>query len=371
MKKSDKSRSRSTGPALSKGAAKPNPPGKAIALKELSAYLGLSQSTVSRVINGGATAHRIAGATQRRVLEAAATFGYEANIIARSLRQKRTFTVGVLVPEISEGYSTAVLGGIEDALLKEGLFYFVASHRHHEELLEAYPRLMISRAVDGIIAVDTKVSEDIRVPVVAVSGHWHNQNAISVELDHMQAARQALEHLQKLGHQRIAFIKGQAFSSDTSRRWRAIRETAKQLNIPIHADLTVQLVGPEPGPDPGYQATQELLSRKCPFSAIFSFNDVSAIGAISALREAGLQVPRDISVIGFDDVMFAATSHPPLTTVRQPLRQMGQMAASTLLGLIQGDGSHVPGSIITVYPELILRKSTSRFTHCTPNLEKA
>src|SRR5271168_415052 len=181
--------------------------GKAIALKELSAYLELSQSTVSRVINGGAKAHRISEETQRRVLAAAAQFGYEANVIARSLRQKRTFTVGVLVPEISEGYSTAVLGGIEDALLKEGLFYFVASHRHRKELLEAYPRLMISRAVDGIIAVDTQISEQIPVPVVAVSGHWHNQRAISVELDHRQAAHQALENLQKLGHRRIAFIK--------------------------------------------------------------------------------------------------------------------------------------------------------------------
>jgi len=371
MKKSDIPRSKSTRPFAANGSSPPQSGRKSIALKELSAYLGLSQSTVSRVINGEATAHRIAEATQRRVLEAAATFGYEANIIARSLRQKRTFTVGVLVPEISEGYSTAVLGGIEDALLKEGLFYFVASHRHHEDLLEAYPRLMVSRAVDGIIAVDTKVSENIRVPVVAVSGHWHNQNIISVELDHMQAAHQALEHLHKLGHQRIAFIKGQAFSSDTSRRWRAIRETARQLGITIHPELVVQLMSPEPGPDSGYQATLQLLRNHHPFSAIFSFNDVSAIGAISALREAGFQVPRDVSVVGFDDVMFAATSHPPLTTVRQPLREMGQMAASTLLGLIQGDGGHVPGSVITVYPELILRKSTGRFTHCTPDNSRA
>jgi DNA-binding LacI/PurR family transcriptional regulator len=341
--------------------------GKSIALKELSAYLGLSPSTVSRVINGGATAHRIAESTQRRVLETAAQFGYEANIIARSLRQKRTFTVGVLVPEISEGYSTAVLGGIEDALLKEGLFYFVASHRHHVELLKAYPRLLISRAVDGIIAVDTKISEHIPVPVVAVSGHWHNPHAISVELDHRQAARLALEHLHKLGHERIAFIKGQAFSSDTGLRWKAIRETAGKLGIPLHSELTVQLRSPLPGldagPEPGHLAAQELLSRKSPFSAIFAFNDVSAVGAITALREAGLQVPRDVSVIGFDDVLFAATSHPPLTTVRQPLRQMGQTAADTLLGLIRGDGIHSPGSVITVYPELVVRRSTTRFLH--------
>jgi LacI family transcriptional regulator len=337
--------------------------GKSIALKELSAYLGLSQSTVSRVINGGAKAHRISEETQRRVLEAAARFGYEANIIARSLRQKRTFTVGVLVPEISEGYSTAVLGGIEDALLKEGLFYFVASHRHHPELLDAYPRLMISRAVDGIIAVDTKISEQIPVPVVAVSGHWHNQHAISVELDHRQAAQLALEHLQKLGHQRIAFIKGQAFSSDTNRRWKAIREMAGKLGVTLFPELIVQLRSPDPGPEPGHLAAQELLSHNSPFSAIFSFNDVSAIGAVSALREAGLSVPRDVSVVGFDDVLFAATSHPPLTTVRQPLRQMGQMAATTLLGLIRGDGDQTPGSVITVYPELVVRKSTTRFSH--------
>ena len=337
--------------------------GRSIALKELSAHLGLSQSTVSRIINGRATSHRIAEETQRRVLEAAAAFGYEASIIARSLRQKRTFTVGVLVPEISEGYSTAVLGGIEDELLKEGLFYFVASHRHHSELLDAYPRLMIARAVDGIIAVDTKVSEHIPVPVVAVSGHWHNQHAISVELDHRQAAQLALEHLQRLGHQRIAFIKGQAFSSDTSRRWKAIREVAGKLGIEIHPELTVQLRNPDPGPESGHLATQELLSRKAPFSAIFSFNDVSAVGAITALREAGLQVPRDVSIVGFDDVIFAATSHPPLTTVRQPLRQMGQTAAATLLGLIQGDGKLAPGSVITVYPELVVRKSTGRPQH--------
>jgi LacI family transcriptional regulator len=320
---------------------------------------------VSRVINGGATAHRIAESTQRRVLEAAAKFGYEANVIARSLRQKRTFTIGVLVPEISEGYSTAVLGGIEDALLKEGLFYFVASHRHRPELLEAYPRLMISRAVDGIIAVDTQLSQEIRVPVVAVSGHSHNAGAISVELDHIQAARLALEHLQKLGHQRIAFIKGQAVSSDTSLRWEAIREVAESLQIALLPELSVQLQSPDPGPEPGYLATQELLSHNSPFSAIFSFNDVSAIGAITALREAGLQVPRDVSVVGFDDVVFAATSHPPLTTVRQPLREMGQTAATTLLAMIEGDATQTPGTVITVFPKLILRKSTARFMRPT------
>ena len=266
----------------------------------------------------------------------------------------------MLVPEISEGYSTAVLGGIEDELLKEGLFYFVASHRHHSQLLEAYPKLMISRAVDGIIAVDTNVSENISVPLVAVSGHWHNPHAIGVEIDHKLAAQLALEHLQKLGHQKIAFIKGQVFSSDTNRRWKAIREVAAKLGIAIDPGLVAQLKSSDPGPEPGHAATQELLRRSHSFTAIFSFNDVSAVGAMSALREAGLQIPRDVSVVGFDDVIFAATSHPPLTTIRQPLREMGRAAASALLGMIEGRSEYPAGRVFTVLPELISRRSTAR-----------
>ena len=127
---------------------------KPITLKEFAAILELSQSTVSRIINGAGGAHRIAEETQQRVLHAAALYGYTANSVARSLRQKRSYTIGVIVPEISDGYSTAVLSGIEDELLKDGFFYFVVSHRHRAELLEGYPRMMLARSVEGIIAVD-------------------------------------------------------------------------------------------------------------------------------------------------------------------------------------------------------------------------
>ena len=120
-------------------------PIKPITLKELAAMLELSQSTVSRIINGEATAHRIAEETQQRVLHAAALNGYVANTMARGLRQKRTYTIGVIVPEISEGYSTTVISGIEDELLKDGFFYFVVSHRHRADLLEGYPRMMLAR----------------------------------------------------------------------------------------------------------------------------------------------------------------------------------------------------------------------------------
>ena len=341
-------------------------PLKPITLKELAAILELSQSTVSRIVNGAAAAHRIARETQERVLHAAALYGYSANTVARSLRQKRTYTIGVIIPEISEGYSTGVLSGIEDELLKDGFFDFVVSHRHRPELLEGYPRMMMARSVEGIIAVDTPLDQELSVPLVSVSGHKRRQGVINIELDHEKAAHLALEHLQSLGHKRIAFIKGQAFSSDTIQRWQAIADVAKTLNINVDPQLVIQLEDPEPGPGPGHEVTRQLLKTQRPFTAIFAFNDVTAIGAILALREAGLRVPRDISVLGFDDVLIASTNSPPLTTIHQPLRAMGQAAATTLLGLIRDEIPRPHPTVITVYPKLVVRKSTGHEPSRTP-----
>lgn len=332
---------------------------KPITLKELANILELSQSTVSRIVNGAATAHRIAKETQERVLHAAALHGYTANSVARSLRQKRTFTIGVIVPEISEGYSTGVLSGVEDELLKDGYFYFVVSHRHRAELLISHLRSMVARSVEGIIAIDTPIDEDLPIPLVAVSGHKRHKGMIMIELDHDLAAHQALSHLKLLGHKQIAFIKGQAFSSDTASRWQAIVKAAAALDLPINNNLVIQLENPEPGPRPGHEVTQELLRRNRSFTAIFAFNDVTAIGAILALREHGLRVPEDVSVMGFDDVLIASTTHPSLTTIHQPLRAMGQAAASTLLSLIRDDTPILRSPVITVYPRLIVRESTS------------
>jgi len=333
---------------------------QAVNLKELAAHLGLSLTTVSRVMNHSAREYRIAAETRERVLKAAASMNYEPNVFARGLRKKRSFTVGVIVPEISEGYSAAVLGGIEDALLQEKFFYFVVSHRHRAELLQKYPRLLLSRAVEGIIAVDTPIQEELPVPVVAVSGHSRKKGIVNIEIDHLAAARYALSHLSELGHHRIAFIKGQSFSSDTRARWEAICRVCSELNIPVHAELVVQLEGTAPGSEPGYTATQKLLKNGNRFSAIFCFNDASAIGAITALHEAGLHVPRQVSVIGFDDIPSAATMRPALTTVRQPLYEMGRTAAVNLLRLIRDGSGGPPQPSILVSPSFVRRQSTEK-----------
>ena len=329
-------------------------------LRVLADHLGLSPASVSLVLNQAPGAAAIPRATQERIVAAARKFNYRPNTLARSLRRQRSFTIGVLVPEISEGYATLVLRGIEDRLLQEGFLYFVASHRHRRDLLDEYPRLLLDRAVEGLIAIDTPCERALPVPVVAVSGHQTTAGVTNVILNHDRAATVALKHLQSLGHRRIAVIKGQTFSSDTYIRWRAIRNAATRLNVVLDRQLVVQLEGDGPLPEAGYDITRQLLRTRPGFTAIFAFNDLSAFGAIGALRDANLRVPDDVSVVGFDDILSASSHNPPLTTVRQPLRQMGEIAAETMVKRIAaGRAAKVP-RIVHVEPELIVRASTAK-----------
>lgn len=332
--------------------------GAPVTLKTLADHLGLSPATISLVVNRSPVARAIPKATHERILEAAQQFNYRANSIARSLRAQRTFTVGVLVPEISEGYAAMVMGGIEDYLLQAGYLYFVASHRHREDLIDEYPRLLQERAVEGLIAVDTPCPRKLPIPVVAVSGHDSTPGVTNIVLDHAHAARLALEHLARLGHRHIAFIKGQAFSSDTDARWTSICEIAQALGLAIDPMLVTQLDGDSSSPELGYGVTQKLLQRGRPFTALFAFNDISAIGAMRALREVELRIPEQVSVVGFDDIQSAAFQQPGLTTVRQPLRRMGELAAEILLKRVATGPKRVHAKRITVEPELVVRGST-------------
>jgi LacI family transcriptional regulator, galactose operon repressor len=330
-----------------------------VSLKALAARLELSPATVSLVINRSPAAKSIPQRTQERIRAVARELNYRPNFMARSLRAQRSFTIGVVVPEISEGYAALVMSGIEDYLLQEGYFYFVVSHRHRSDLIEEYPRLLQERAVEGLIAVDTACQRGVPIPVVAVSGHREMPGVTNIVLNHDRAARMALEHLANLGHQKIAFIKGQAFSSDTEIRWEAVRRTADSMHLVVNPHFVGQLEGESSSPQLGYEVTRKLLATGSPFTALFAFNDISAIGAIQALREAGRRVPEDVSVVGFDDIQSAAFQNPALTTVRQPLRQMGVIAAETLLRRINASAKAPYPKTITVEPEFIVRASTA------------
>jgi DNA-binding LacI/PurR family transcriptional regulator len=333
---------------------------QSVSLKSLAEHLQLSPATVSLVINRSPAAKSIPHRTQERIRAAARELNYRPNFTARSLRQQRSFTIGVVVPEISEGYAALVMSGIEDHLLQEGYFYFVVSHRHRADLIEEYPRLLQQRAVEGLIAVDTACRKGVPIPVVAVSGHREVEGVTNIVLNHARAANLAIEHLAQLGHRKLAFIKGQEFSSDTLVRWEAVRGAAKKLHLDINDRLVGQLEGQSSSPELGYEVTRKLLATGERFTALFAFNDISAIGAIRALREANHRVPEDVSVVGFDDIQSAAFQNPGLTTVRQPLRQMGVIAAETLLRRINASAKLPYPKTITVEPELIVRQSTNR-----------
>lgn len=195
------------------------------------------------------------------------------------------------------------------------------------------------------------------LPTVAIAGHRKMKGVTNVVLDHERAAVLALNHLKDLGHQRIAFMKGNPLSSDSKDRWDAICRVAGEIGINIDPDLTVQIDSDDPTPMLGYPVTKRLLARQKPFTAIFSYNDISAIGAIRALEEHGLRVPQDVSVLGFDDIPGAEFHKPSLTTVRQPLNRMGEVAAEALLNRLEGRKEYP--SDIALEPELIVRESTA------------
>jgi LacI family transcriptional regulator len=333
---------------------------KPISLKKLADHLGLAPATVSLVINGSPVAETISAETKSQIFEAARELNYRPNFFARCLRTRSSLTVGVIVPEVSEGYHASVLSGIEDYLLRQGYLYFVVSHRFKTDLVDEYVQLLLNRHIDGLVVINTPWTKHVPVPVVTVSSHDCVKGVTSIVLDHDRAAELALRHLTLLGHRQIAVIKGQAFVPDTEVRWRAIENAAKRMGLSLSPKLVGQIEDNSPLPHLGYKVTQKLLASGEPFTALFAFNDISAIGANRALHDFGLRVPQDVSVVGFDDIVSASFQNPALTTVQQPMRKMGRMAAETLLRCISHRGSDAGlPSVITVEPELVVRESTA------------
>ncbi len=340
------------------------PSGQPISLRTLGEYLNLSPATISLVLNNAPGVRSIPQETRDRVTEAAAKFDYRPSFYARSLRKRQTFTVGVLVPELSDNYATQVLSGVEEFLIEEGYFYLTASHRRKADLIEEYPRLLMDRSVEGFILIDTILEKSLNLPVVAVAGHKKIEGVTNVVLDQRRAAELALRHLYQLGHRKIAFMRGGSHSSDADNRWECLMAVARELKLTVLPELTVQLQLRVSTPELGYEPANELLQRGVDFTALVCYNDISAIGAIRAIMDRGLTVPADISVVGFDDIQSAGFHNPSLTTIRQPLVQMGRVAARILLQRIRGQATFP--DVVPIHPELVIREST-----CPPNPRRA
>jgi LacI family transcriptional regulator len=336
-------------------------------LRMLAEHLELSQTTVSLVLNNSPSAKSIPEETRLRVRAAAERLNYRPNYFARSLRQSRSMSVGVLAPDLSEGYFTRVMSGVVDEFTRAHYFYFTACHDWKRDLIEKYPRMLVERSVDGFLLLNTPADHiEVPVPVVAISAHSTLENVTNIVLDHHSAVLQALSHLYELGHRRIAIMRGPRAIPDSEFRWESIQQVAKELNLKLDPALVIRIDsagwsmkdGYHPmAPEIGYKPMQALLEKTRDFTAVFCFNDIAAIGAIRALKDAGLAVPGNVSVVGFDDIQSAAYSTPSLTTVRQPLMEMGKRGAQVLLERIANREKEFPSEIVMA-PELVVREST-------------
>jgi len=335
-------------------------PGR-VTLREVAHKVGLAAGTVSAVLNCAPSSRAIPERTQERIRAAAAELNYRPNFMARSLRKKRTYTVGLIIEEIGDAYGSIVISGVEACLRQNNYFFLTVIHRHDPSMLRNHSQLLLERGVEGFITIDTSLREPLPLPTVSVAGHRVLKGVTNIVLDQERGVRVALEHLASLGHRKIAFMKGQPYSSDAEDRWNAVCRTARDLGLEMDPDLIVHLATDDPSPQSGYPYAKQLLARKKPFTALFAYNDLSAIGGIRAIQEEGLRIPHDVSVVGFDDIPWASFQTPSLTTVRQPLDRMGHIAAETLIRMIEKPEDNT--SEILIEPTLVIRESTGRAPH--------
>lgn len=331
-----------------------------ITLKSLAEHLGLSRTTISTILNNVPEAARFPEETRRRVVESAKKLGYRPNYFARSLNRMPTNLIGVVAPDFGNGYEAALLSGFVRHLLSTGYTCFVSNHFWSNSLLKRHIETLRDRGVEGLLLIDSTPTESPGIPAVTICTDRTPKWSSRVSIDNGFGVWEAINHLAALGHREIAFIKGPEGNGDTEDRWSAVHASCKKLGIRIDPCLTVQLERLERHAEEGRIAAEKLLRSGKRFTALLAYNDISALGALTALREAGQRIPEDISVIGFDDIEFASISYPPLTTVRQPLQEMGAKAAELL---IQKIANEKITQNFRVRPELVVRSST-----CSPGL---
>jgi LacI family transcriptional regulator len=333
---------------------------KKVTLKFLADRLGLSKSAVSSVLNNTPLARSFAPETRERIYKAAEKYKYKPNYFARYLNHRRSYLIGVLSPDLAEGYSAGVLVGIEQHLLQSDYHFFLASHEWSKTRIERTIEMFLERGVDAIILINTPLSSAVDLPVAVIGRAAAVARGISISIDNRAGICLALEHLLSLGHRRIAFIKGHKGSADTEDRWDAVRSAARSLSLEVDPELVVQLerlgVQQISAIEEGARCAQELLSRQREFTALMAFNDISAIGAINCFREHGRRVPEDLSVVGFDDVVAARIVYPALTTVQQPLKLIGETAAREVINAITNGVKH---RRLVLTPKLVVRGSTA------------
>jgi LacI family transcriptional regulator len=326
-----------------------------VTIRDVAARAGVSIATVSKVINGR---YGVSAATTGRVQAVIEEMGYEASLVARSLRNHRTNVIGILVADL-EPFSTELLKGAADAIRHSGFELVVYSAGGRTTDHQGWERRYLSRLsgtlIDGAVLVTpTVVDVNYGAPIVAVDPHTGVSDLPTIDSDNLNGARLATQHLIDLGHRRIALLAGRADLQSAQLREQGYRQALANAGIPVDTDL-VRAGAYDPGVSA--DAVRRLLAKADPPTAIFAANDVSALATVEVAGELGLRVPEHLSVVGFDNIPDSALCNPPLTTVEQPIHEMGRIAAEMVIRLIHGeraDATHV-----TLATRLLVRQSTA------------
>jgi len=323
---------------------------------EVARQAGVSIATVSRVFK---KPHTVTAPTRRKVLQAVERLGYAPNSAGSQLRTQRSGKLVVTVPDITNPFYSRVLQSIEETAQAEGYGVLLGDTQHDPKREEWYVQMLRRREAEGLIvlghglpasAVSVAKASD-GAPIVSGCEYNHGVGIPSIHIDNQAAAREVMEHLKGLGHRRIGIVTGPTVSTLSRDRLQGSRlkgETSDRELMVVHGDFTL---------GSGEDAAERLLARHDRPTAIFCFNDQMAIGVLGVARRRGLSVPKDLSVVGFDDISFARYTAPPLTTVAQPVKEIGQEAVRLLLRIIKGQALS-PVSVVLPH-KLITRESTA------------
>ena len=343
-----------------------------VTIRDVARESGYSASTVSIVLNSAPLSRYIPTETKTRIETAAKRLGYRPNPLARSLRSQRSNIVGVMVFDITDPFCTPILRGLENALYQASYLSLLADAHNEPHRFERYLEMLLDRRVEGLIIIanwlvtDIKVLADLterQVPTVVAGREFKLEKVSTVSVDNEGGASLALEHLYRLGHREIAFLRGPKALSSSGQRWKGIRSFAQSTGLTLDPKRVVDLpesLDANSSFEAGAHLTSELLRRGKPFTALMAYDDVTALGALRALKKKGLRVPEDCSVMGFDDVAQANLSVPSLTTVRQPMEAMGAISAGIVLEAIKVTNQTRDMPIVRrkIPAELAVREST-------------
>jgi LacI family transcriptional regulator len=341
-------------------------------IRDVARESGYSASTVSIVLNNAPLSRYIPEETKGRIQTAARRLGYRPNPLARSLRSQRSNIVGVMVFDITDPFCTPILRGLENALYQANYLSLLADAHNEPHRFERYLEMLLDRRVEGLVVIanwlvtDIKMLADLterQVPTVITGRALEIENVSTVSVDNENGAALALEHLYRLGHREIAFLRGPKTLTSSGQRWKGIRHFAQSVGLRLIAKRIAELpesLDPNSSFEAGARLTAELLSGGKSFTALLAYDDVTALGALRALKQKGLRVPEDCSVVGFDDVAQASLSLPSLTTVRQPMEAMGSMSVGIILDAIKAVNlkHDIPVLRQRIPAELVVREST-------------